>query len=194
MSFLKLFRAARLIKLLRQGYTIRILLWTFVQSFKASQRGPGLLPGAGAELLAPSAGCSRALAGSSRRSLPVPFVLPWSRTCANGGDSSASPAGPPLRLPLDRHALLHLRHHWDAGEHPAASLRSLASGTAASLVPACRCLTQSPCPPRALGCNSLFQSCRATCPGGAARGSFRQTSQLPCSFVPLERWPWGLSW
>uniref|UniRef100_A0A452UQN9 Voltage-dependent R-type calcium channel subunit alpha n=1 Tax=Ursus maritimus TaxID=29073 RepID=A0A452UQN9_URSMA len=28
-------RAARLIKLLRQGYTIRILLWTFVQSFKA---------------------------------------------------------------------------------------------------------------------------------------------------------------
>ncbi|KAG9350848.1 hypothetical protein JZ751_024737, partial [Albula glossodonta] len=34
-SFLKLFRAARLIKLLRQGYTIRILLWTFVQSFKA---------------------------------------------------------------------------------------------------------------------------------------------------------------
>uniref|UniRef100_A0A4W5K393 Calcium voltage-gated channel subunit alpha1 E n=1 Tax=Hucho hucho TaxID=62062 RepID=A0A4W5K393_9TELE len=36
MSFLKLFRAARLIKLLRQGYTIRILLWTFVQSFKVS--------------------------------------------------------------------------------------------------------------------------------------------------------------
>ncbi|MEJ1270186.1 hypothetical protein NN561_001007 [Cricetulus griseus] len=35
MSFLKLFRAARLIRLLRQGYTIRILLWTFVQSFKA---------------------------------------------------------------------------------------------------------------------------------------------------------------
>ncbi|KAJ3600004.1 hypothetical protein NHX12_033956 [Muraenolepis orangiensis] len=31
----QLFRAARLIKLLRQGYTIRILLWTFVQSFKA---------------------------------------------------------------------------------------------------------------------------------------------------------------
>uniref|UniRef100_A0A665X9Y3 Voltage-dependent N-type calcium channel subunit alpha n=1 Tax=Echeneis naucrates TaxID=173247 RepID=A0A665X9Y3_ECHNA len=34
-NFLRLFRAARLIKLLRQGYTIRILLWTFVQSFKA---------------------------------------------------------------------------------------------------------------------------------------------------------------
>nr|XP_015839353.1 PREDICTED: uncharacterized protein LOC661666 isoform X2 [Tribolium castaneum] len=32
---LRLFRAARLIKLLRQGDTIRILLWTFVQSFKA---------------------------------------------------------------------------------------------------------------------------------------------------------------
>uniref|UniRef100_A0A671G4B8 Voltage-dependent N-type calcium channel subunit alpha-1B n=1 Tax=Rhinolophus ferrumequinum TaxID=59479 RepID=A0A671G4B8_RHIFE len=36
LSFLRLFRAARLIKLLRQGYTIRILLWTFVQSFKVS--------------------------------------------------------------------------------------------------------------------------------------------------------------
>ncbi|XP_014666155.1 PREDICTED: voltage-dependent calcium channel type A subunit alpha-1-like [Priapulus caudatus] len=34
-GFLRLFRAARLIKLLRQGYTIRILLWTFIQSFKA---------------------------------------------------------------------------------------------------------------------------------------------------------------
>ena len=36
LGFLRLFRAARLIKLLRQGYTIRILLWTFVQSFKVS--------------------------------------------------------------------------------------------------------------------------------------------------------------
>ncbi|XP_051940567.1 calcium channel, voltage-dependent, P/Q type, alpha 1A subunit, b [Hippocampus zosterae] len=35
LSVLRLFRAARLIKLLRQGETIRILLWTFVQSFKA---------------------------------------------------------------------------------------------------------------------------------------------------------------
>ncbi|XP_069545603.1 calcium channel, voltage-dependent, P/Q type, alpha 1A subunit, b isoform X12 [Brachyistius frenatus] len=35
LNFLRLFRAARLIKLLRQGETIRILLWTFVQSFKA---------------------------------------------------------------------------------------------------------------------------------------------------------------
>merc|ERR1719411_1029500 len=34
-GFLRLFRAARLVKLLRQGYTIRILLWTFIQSFKA---------------------------------------------------------------------------------------------------------------------------------------------------------------
>lgn len=47
MSFLKLFRAARLIKLLRQGYTIRILLWTFVQSFKVSLVCPGLFPGHG---------------------------------------------------------------------------------------------------------------------------------------------------
>nr|CAD7602983.1 unnamed protein product [Timema genevievae] len=35
-GFLRLFRAARLVKLLRQGYTIRILLWTFVQSFKVN--------------------------------------------------------------------------------------------------------------------------------------------------------------
>uniref|UniRef100_A0A3Q7NSF7 Voltage-dependent N-type calcium channel subunit alpha-1B n=1 Tax=Callorhinus ursinus TaxID=34884 RepID=A0A3Q7NSF7_CALUR len=35
LSFLRLFRAARLIKLLCQGYTVRILLWTFLQSFKA---------------------------------------------------------------------------------------------------------------------------------------------------------------
>ncbi|CAM9579129.1 unnamed protein product [Lampetra fluviatilis] len=35
LGFLRLFRAARLIKLLRRGYTIRILLWTFIQSFKA---------------------------------------------------------------------------------------------------------------------------------------------------------------
>ncbi|CAK9291753.1 unnamed protein product [Gordionus sp. m RMFG-2023] len=35
LGFLRLFRAARLIKLLRQGYTIRMLLWTFIQSFKA---------------------------------------------------------------------------------------------------------------------------------------------------------------
>jgi hypothetical protein len=34
-GFLRLFRAARLIKLLRQGYTIRLLLWTFMQSFRA---------------------------------------------------------------------------------------------------------------------------------------------------------------
>ncbi|KAH9505340.1 hypothetical protein Btru_058406 [Bulinus truncatus] len=34
-GFLRLFRAARLVKLLRQGYTIRLLLWTFFQSFKA---------------------------------------------------------------------------------------------------------------------------------------------------------------
>ena len=34
-GFLKLFRAARLIKLLRRSVSVRILLYTFVQSFKA---------------------------------------------------------------------------------------------------------------------------------------------------------------
>uniref|UniRef100_A0A3P9H3E9 Voltage-dependent N-type calcium channel subunit alpha n=1 Tax=Oryzias latipes TaxID=8090 RepID=A0A3P9H3E9_ORYLA len=43
LSFLRLFRAARLIKLLRQGYTIRILLWTFVQSFKVGSPVSGRL-------------------------------------------------------------------------------------------------------------------------------------------------------
>lgn len=43
LSFLRLFRAARLIKLLRQGYTIRILLWTFVQSFKVTIKGTKLI-------------------------------------------------------------------------------------------------------------------------------------------------------
>lgn len=38
LGFLRLFRAARLIRLLQQGYTIRILLWTFVQSFKVIQQ------------------------------------------------------------------------------------------------------------------------------------------------------------
>ncbi|KAG4066501.1 hypothetical protein HA402_007137 [Bradysia odoriphaga] len=35
LAFLRLFRAARLVKLMRRGATIRVLLWTFVQSFKA---------------------------------------------------------------------------------------------------------------------------------------------------------------
>ncbi|XP_028408443.1 voltage-dependent R-type calcium channel subunit alpha-1E-like [Dendronephthya gigantea] len=34
-SMFRLFRAARLVKLLKRGYTIRILLWTFLQSFKS---------------------------------------------------------------------------------------------------------------------------------------------------------------
>ncbi|XP_057298022.1 voltage-dependent L-type calcium channel subunit alpha-1S-like isoform X2 [Hydractinia symbiolongicarpus] len=34
-SFFRLFRAFRLLKLLRQGYNIRILLWTFLQSLRA---------------------------------------------------------------------------------------------------------------------------------------------------------------
>ena len=36
-GFLKLFRAARLIKLLRRSVSVRILLYTFVQSFKVSK-------------------------------------------------------------------------------------------------------------------------------------------------------------
>ena len=37
-GFLKLFRAARLIKLLRRSVSVRILLYTFVQSFKVKNR------------------------------------------------------------------------------------------------------------------------------------------------------------
>lgn len=75
MSFLKLFRAARLIKLLRQGYTIRILLWTFVQSFKVS---PALFPGHRDVLLLPNTGSSQGLVGEmGQHSSPVCFVLLW---------------------------------------------------------------------------------------------------------------------
>jgi hypothetical protein len=34
LSFLRLFRAARLLRLLQRGRSIRILMWTFVQSVK----------------------------------------------------------------------------------------------------------------------------------------------------------------
>lgn len=34
LSFLRLFRAARLVRLLQRGRSIRILMWTFVQSVK----------------------------------------------------------------------------------------------------------------------------------------------------------------
>ena len=34
LGFLRLFRAARLVKLLHQSYSIRLLLWTFVQAVK----------------------------------------------------------------------------------------------------------------------------------------------------------------
>ena len=37
-GFLRLFRAARLIKLLRRSVSIRILLYTFVQSIKVTNR------------------------------------------------------------------------------------------------------------------------------------------------------------
>ena len=37
-GFLRLFRAARLIKLLRRSVSIRILLYTFVQSIKVSAK------------------------------------------------------------------------------------------------------------------------------------------------------------
>lgn len=69
MSFLKLFRAARLIKLLRQGYTIRILLWTFVQSFKVRGAGSSSSPRVEAALAE-----QRAQAGdtmSFRKPLPL---------------------------------------------------------------------------------------------------------------------------
>jgi hypothetical protein len=35
LSFLRLFKAARLVRLLQKGRSIRILMWTFVQSVKA---------------------------------------------------------------------------------------------------------------------------------------------------------------
>lgn len=75
MSFLKLFRAARLIKLLRQGYTIRILLWTFVQSFKVSHKCLGLLPGDGLGVLLPNAVLKLSLACRGYRSTQLTCSL-----------------------------------------------------------------------------------------------------------------------
>lgn len=98
LSFLRLFRAARLIKLLRQGYTIRILLWTFVQSFKVSA-----LP----EVVPPE--CP-----------PAPRTgLRWPGRRREPGcrlTAVLRPPGPALRLSAHRHALLHLCHHRHAGE------------------------------------------------------------------------------
>lgn len=77
MSFLKLFRAARLIKLLRQGYTIRILLWTFVQSFKVSLVSPGLFPGHRDVVLLPNTSCSQGLVGrDGSAQLTCVFCIP----------------------------------------------------------------------------------------------------------------------
>lgn len=71
LSFLRLFRAARLIKLLRQGYTIRILLWTFVQSFKVS-RGPA--PSAAEGVGAPGGGAGTPPPADPP---PCPQALPY---------------------------------------------------------------------------------------------------------------------
>lgn len=90
MSFLKLFRTARLIKLLRQGYTIRILLWTFVQSFKVSSL-----------LLLSLSNKTYFISKQRCLGVMVAFIV----------------AGSSLCLPPDRHAFLHIRHHWNAGEH-----------------------------------------------------------------------------
>lgn len=93
-GFLRLFRAARLIKLLRQGYTIRILLWTFIQSFKVSRSRMNLLTENGGSFVAviPNNGYT------DIRSL-IASHLP----------------GFTIRLPTDRHVILHLCHHRHAG-------------------------------------------------------------------------------
>lgn len=98
MSFLKLFRAARLIKLLRQGYTIRILLWTFVQSFKVLF---SIL------LLWSSITRMQISCSDVRRN---PFYCFYSAMVC-----FSSPTGSSLRLSPHRDAFLHIRHHWHAG-------------------------------------------------------------------------------
>jgi len=40
LGFLRLFRAARLVKLLHRSYSIRMLLWTFVQAVKVCSFAP----------------------------------------------------------------------------------------------------------------------------------------------------------
>lgn len=213
MSFLKLFRAARLIKLLRQGYTIRILLWTFVQSFKVSPMCPCLLPGHGVGVLLPNAGCSQGLADllACRRDGLAQLTCSLCFLYSSG-------AGPLLNemthllilqaLPyvclliamlFFIYAIIGMQVSTDISVCiPLAQTGwtsvSSALCTAASLVPACHCFTHSRCPARSRGWNSLFGSCRAMIPGGAAVGLFSQAPQLPSQLAPLEMWPWGLSW
>lgn len=105
LSFLRLFRAARLIKLLRQGYTIRILLWTFVQSFKVLTH-----------IMCTHAACILALP-STCTCASLHTITTWLELLR--GDINhflLFPLGPALCLPADCHAVLHLCHYWDAGE------------------------------------------------------------------------------
>lgn len=96
MSFLKLFRAARLIKLLRQGYTIRILLWTFVQSFKVFFHVILI-----AHTRMQPCFSSNSFCLHDRFETTV-FTL-------------SSPTGSSLRLPPHCHAFLHICNYWNAG-------------------------------------------------------------------------------
>lgn len=174
---------------------------------------PGLLPGHGAGVLLPNVGCSQGLAdllacrrdGSAQLTWLLCFLY-------------SSGAGPLLNemthllllqaLPyvclliamlFFIYAIIGMQVSTDISvciplARTGWTSMSSALCTAASLVPACHCFTRSRCPGRSRGWNSLFGSCRAICPGGAATGLFSQALQLPSQLVPLEMWPWGLSW
>jgi len=101
-GFLRLFRAARLIKLLRQGYTIRILLWTFVQSFKVRIYLYHV-----SHFL-----CTLPVTPLTTMSM----IKRWHLI-------NCFTIGLTLRVSADWHVVLHIRNHWDADfwQHPAGS-------------------------------------------------------------------------
>lgn len=149
-----------------------------MQSFKVSSLCLGLLG-----VLLPRPCCP---AGSQERWFGAVYLLAalsvclWSWTRAEGDDSCASLAGPPLRLPPDRDAFLHLRHHRDAGGH--GQLGEQPSGTAVCSAP--RCTAASP------GAQGGPRGGRARL--GATEPVALLGPQLPSSPVPLGTW--GLSW
>lgn len=174
---------------------------------------PGLLPGHSAGVLLPNAGCSHGLAdllacrrdGSAQLTCSLCFLYSsGARPVLNEMTHLLLLQALPyvcllIAMLFFIYAIIGMQVSTDISvcislAQTGWTSMSSALCTAASLVLARHCFTQSRCPGRFRGWNSLFGSFRATCPGGAAMGLFSQAPQLPSQLVPLEMWPWGLSW
>jgi hypothetical protein len=110
LGFLRLFRAARLIKLLRQGYTIRILLWTFIQSFKVREREGGRERGGEREM-----GRERGREEREREGEREIFIQSF-KVSERGYECNAYLfTGTAIRHPSHPDVVLHLRYYRHAG-------------------------------------------------------------------------------